>query len=499
MFLVVALYSQLLDLHMYINQSAITPEDTIQLRLLLSSFLSTGSFEAVTLVENEQSITGFDAANSFEKKALVSVSSSQMNQVGFRLENPSFNTLIPWRIEGSTAPVNSHFIRAGDYPSFGGNTAVDMRSASFALTQSSFWVALENRSGSYTSNALNMNMYGTLLINIDQFSTLGIDIENFNPQTIGVDILNQLDAFAIIHANVNLVVVNIQPGLYKFPLSALASPSTIAVSVLQTMTPVGSISSTVSGNTLMMGVDYETLSQATGFGQMPNSSGALLTIPFMLRISGTNVTYNGGASTLVFTNPYQILPQSVSLPEVSILSNVGSVVRVNYAQPSGFYPIVARYENTEGLIIEGVSSSLGFTENAVFSFTRTHDMGTGQFTFSSDNANFVNLSFDSSVADMVMASGTQLMGNYPNPFNPHTSVAFSVGQDSIFGSHVIITIYNIKGQRVRTLVDEVYMPGDYNVVWDAQDDNSREVRSGVYLYRMSTGGYEEVRRMVLLK
>jgi len=90
---------------------------------------------------------------------------------------------------------------------------------------------------------------------------------------------------------------------------------------------------------------------------------------------------------------------------------------------------------------------------------------------------------------------TVLRANYPNPFNPTTAIAF----DMACSGHVVIEVYNIKGQRVCVLADAEYAVGRHNVVWNGDDAAGRSVGSGVYFYRMNTQGYQSVRKMLLLK
>jgi PKD repeat protein len=90
---------------------------------------------------------------------------------------------------------------------------------------------------------------------------------------------------------------------------------------------------------------------------------------------------------------------------------------------------------------------------------------------------------------------TYLYPAFPNPFNPSTTIRFSITQDS----PIVIEIYNIRGQKIKTLVNEFYQKGNYSVVWFGHDDNNQKVSSGIYLYRMSTTNYTSVRRMLLLK
>jgi len=90
---------------------------------------------------------------------------------------------------------------------------------------------------------------------------------------------------------------------------------------------------------------------------------------------------------------------------------------------------------------------------------------------------------------------TALHTNYPNPFNPTTTISFDVARES----NVSIDVYNIKGQKVKTLTNEVFGVGSHYVVWNGDDHNGRNVSSGVYFYRMTTEGYTKTQKMLLMK
>jgi len=91
-----------------------------------------------------------------------------------------------------------------------------------------------------------------------------------------------------------------------------------------------------------------------------------------------------------------------------------------------------------------------------------------------------------------------LAQNYPNPFNPTTTIQYSVVSDQS-PPRVTLKIYNLLGQEVRTLVDEVQEPGHYAVAWNGRDENGRQVASGVYFYRLSALDCMDTKRMVLVK
>jgi hypothetical protein len=90
---------------------------------------------------------------------------------------------------------------------------------------------------------------------------------------------------------------------------------------------------------------------------------------------------------------------------------------------------------------------------------------------------------------------TALLGNYPNPFNPVTTIRYELSEEA----HVTLRVYDMLGQLVRTLVDEQQSAGYRQVVWDGTNDAGQKVASGVYVYRMTDGKFNETRWMLLLK
>ena len=90
---------------------------------------------------------------------------------------------------------------------------------------------------------------------------------------------------------------------------------------------------------------------------------------------------------------------------------------------------------------------------------------------------------------------TALETAYPNPFNPSTTIKYSLKQ----ASDVKIVIYNAKGQLVRTLVNGHKEAGYYNATWIGNDDRGNRVASGIYLYKMITKDYVKVQKMMMIK
>lgn len=97
--------------------------------------------------------------------------------------------------------------------------------------------------------------------------------------------------------------------------------------------------------------------------------------------------------------------------------------------------------------------------------------------------------------DGLLPTAFELEQNFPNPFNPQTTIAFSVPQ----ASRVRLVIFNLLGQRIVTLVDDVLPPGRREIVWFGRDQGGNEVSSGIYFYHLSADEYSETRKMVLMK
>ncbi len=131
-----------------------------------------------------------------------------------------------------------------------------------------------------------------------------------------------------------------------------------------------------------------------------------------------------------------------------------------------------------------------------------HGTHTATITVTSADANFdgtdltIDVTYDNQVVGIRMAGGVDLptsyslSQNYPNPFNPTTDIQFDVPK----ASNVKLSVYNVLGQEVVTLVDEKMAAGSYVADWDASNASS-----GVYFYRITAGEFSQTRKMVLMK
>jgi hypothetical protein len=109
--------------------------------------------------------------------------------------------------------------------------------------------------------------------------------------------------------------------------------------------------------------------------------------------------------------------------------------------------------------------------------------------------NTISLTKNPSGSAGVVPTTYSLGQNYPNPFNPATTIAFSVKT----AGQVNLSIYNVLGQEVRSLVNEFKDAGNYSAYWDGRDNGGGEVASGVYFYRIKSGDFNDIKKMVLMK
>ena len=94
-----------------------------------------------------------------------------------------------------------------------------------------------------------------------------------------------------------------------------------------------------------------------------------------------------------------------------------------------------------------------------------------------------------------LPAGYALEQNYPNPFNPETRISFKLAEKS----HVSITIYDMLGRNIKTLINQTQDAGYRSVIWDATNDYGKPVSAGIYLYQIQAGEYISTKKIVMLK
>lgn len=97
--------------------------------------------------------------------------------------------------------------------------------------------------------------------------------------------------------------------------------------------------------------------------------------------------------------------------------------------------------------------------------------------------------------DLTVPSSLFLHQNYPNPFNPITRINYNMSNDG----NVLIEVMDVKGNHIRTLVNDYVQMGSKSIVWDARNNNGEKVPAGIYFYTFKVNDYQQTQKMVLLK
>jgi len=147
-------------------------------------------------------------------------------------------------------------------------------------------------------------------------------------------------------------------------------------------------------------------------------------------------------------------------------------------------------QNYGGINVDSANAIRETSDENYIAAGRTYSFGAGESDFW-----LVRFVYPVGTDNAVVNSVINSLSNYPNPFNPETIIEYSIPQDS----KVELKIYNIKGQKVKQLVGNQLSAGQHSVVWDGRDDNKQPVGSGIYLYKLKTGNFQRVRKMILMK
>ena len=229
----------------------------------------------------------------------------------------------------------------------------------------------------------------------------------------------------------------------------------------------------------------------------------------MLSIAGVGGTYNAGES-------YDLVV-SLEDPEASrwgfeftVLGDndeeIGSLTNLNnLTQLSSTATRTYAKQTSAGTLngtTDGVDWTVRWTAPAAGSGDATiyvaGNAANGNFSTSGDYIYAISETWaenNLSPAPLPVLAGAELKNNYPNPFNPRTTIAFELAETKA----VRLSIYSLSGRLVRTLVDGTRGQGLNEVQWDGMDSHGMATPSGTYFYRLQAGGVDQTRSMVLVR
>jgi hypothetical protein len=138
------------------------------------------------------------------------------------------------------------------------------------------------------------------------------------------------------------------------------------------------------------------------------------------------------------------------------------------------------------VLVLDVGTVIPLTEDVTVALPK--DSHTGQIVAGSS-------SFAGNLVATILPEDFELHQNFPNPFNPETSIRFGLPA----ATYVSLTVYNTLGQQVSVLADAPYPAGRHTIVWDGRNCSGVKVASGVYFYRLEAGSFNETKKMLLVK
>ncbi len=124
----------------------------------------------------------------------------------------------------------------------------------------------------------------------------------------------------------------------------------------------------------------------------------------------------------------------------------------------------------------------------------------GELEFELSEIENITFSEDVSSEEMEMIFSKipfNFLQNSPNPFNPITTISFELTTENTESTELVI--YNLKGQKMKQMVNEKLAIGSHSYVWNGRDDNNKQVASGVYFYKLQVDGKQKTKKMLLLK
>jgi hypothetical protein len=241
-------------------------------------------------------------------------------------------------------------------------------------------------------------------------------------------------------------------------------------------------------------------------GQEQNEQTWVLLTPTLI----TDLNYSDTETPSLPAGTYKWAVKAIYTNNVLSLSAFSNPITLGNIIVGTLTGVIRTGNNTpiQGAVIQAGTSTATSNSSGVYSMqvaTGTYAVtcsATGYQTVTHENVVIMenqttihNFIMTVGINEEVLITRTALKGNYPNPFNPETTITF----DTKGVQPVRIEIYNLKGQLIRTLVNEVKGNGHHTVVWNGRDEYGKAVASGIYQYRMQSGEYTANRRMLLLK
>jgi hypothetical protein len=319
-----------------------------------------------------------------------------------------------------------------------------------------------------------------------------------NPENVLIDSV----AYAMVYGNVPIFL---QSGLYRINGTELN---------LNSFTQIGTVESQIAGNQLIVGCDLQTLTGDEFFGPWPNISNSLIMEMGTAVFSLPDVFSLSDFSTfsLQVFDQYIIEPFDNILPTISdagfVINSVTSTVWFSYFDENGHFPL-----NCDLLVgnssFQMLPTSFDYSQPVIFETTfPLTEWDQATIVISDNGYEFVEETIfnNTSISEILFPEKSFRLSNYPNPFNlsgagnsSATTISLSSADTADLDEFIQIEIYNLKGQKVKTLPVFPSQSNSASIMWDGTNQDSQPVSSGIYFARIKAGNYEASTRMLLLR
>jgi len=341
---------------------------------------------------------------------------------------------------------------------------LDLTGQYFSYSDERFYSALTNSSGSFPTGPIigPYNVYASLLL---------------NPETAIQDTV----FYAMVYSQIPVLL---PPGLYR--VTNLENPG------LDSFQQIGSINHQVIDNTLVKSCSITDLVNDPGFGDWPNMSNTLVTVPATFRITLTfDFTFGDvGQPAVIFFENYVIEPFVNNLPEISNLEIYEAVnsmtINVTYFDENGNFPIVAELDTFSGEPYHFEPLGYSFDQPVVFSTVLPLENSLeGIVRFSDNGYSFVELPVNVFAEDNTVKPPSMKLKVYPNPLLINSSSeGFSIEIESFSrnANPLEVTVFNVRGQKIKSF--SAGSDFENSLIWNGNDHRGNPVSSGVYLIRV---------------
>ena len=489
MMLISVLSAQEMDFWNNIRNSAYTQDNQMYIRCETVDMPNLQT-ELYYLNGNEWESSEMTPVSGLTYQAVVSGNPQENLYCRFRTEADTIITMMAATVPDDNFPVQLSRLGFVVDDAIGdqleGEDNLDLTSEYFGYSESRFYAAMTNNSDDFPTDN------GGWIPDEYYFYIAGI----INPENVMQDTV----MYGMVYCNIPFLA---EPGLYKISGDTLD---------LDSIERIADIEYDIDGNTLVMACNIEDLTEDEDFGDWPNLSNSIGLQSMTNLFSAGSQEF--GFSDLVNVSfqkfeQFLVEPFENELPQISDVgfTNLGILTNISctYFDANSNFPLVAEVETHHA---DGSSQtyelshvSLDFSAPVNFS-AQIPETDWTEFVvrFSDNGYQYSEQTVQNSATDDNTISSGNNLTNFPNPFRNSTTISFNFSNEqNQQKEQKTISIYNLKGQKIKQLGIGNYELGINKIIWDGKDESGKTVESGIYLLKMKSGSDDLTKKIMFLK